>query len=46
MGMYVQRIKKKGMENASSNILPANAIKWAMLFRKDDQEFSYRLVRT
>ena len=46
MGMYVQRIKKKEMEIASSNILPENARKWAMLFRKDDPEFSYILVRT
>ena len=45
MAMYIQRIKKKEMEITSSNILPKNAIKWAMLFRKDDPEFSYRLVR-
>ena len=45
MAMYIQRIKKKEMEIASSNILPENAIKWAILLRKDEPEFSYRLVR-
>jgi len=46
MGVYIKADKKNQMEMASLNNLPKNAIKWATLFRKNDPEFSYRLVRT
>ncbi len=46
MGVYIKADKKNEMEIASLNNLPNNGIKWATLFRKNDSEFSYRLVRT
>jgi len=46
MGVYIKAEKKSEMEIVSFNNLPKNAKKWATLFRKDEPEFSYRLVRT